>query len=409
MSSLDLFIYIIIFVINFVAINQYKIPKHSISDVKTFIQNIHRNTIKSRTIIAYSAKEWKYVMHPSLSLYLFEDFRVVENIAPEGNINRPGDKHKKEYICVHDTGDWAFNAFQWSEIVRRAAFDDGSSYNSSFQYVVGNDGIYHNIPDDETAFHAGDGHTIESVFEEYPSGIYAKSTYPGLDSIYKSINSNILSIGISKDGYYTINSEKSLIVAPRNSTDYSILKTKDINDMGIFVRLNKLDNQYYIGKTWYSDTYNKIANRGGNFNSIGIESCINTNSDIYLTWQKLAKLVAHLMHENNLDISRVKQHHFFSGKNCPQTIRTIKYWDYFINLVKVEFRMLEFIKEGFNFKFESLNKEYLDDNGRVKKTPESGSVKVQYKVTIGYEGNEEKIVFDSVIPAYKGNIEEENK
>ena len=68
MSSLDLFIYIIIFVINFVAINQYKIPKHSISDVKTFIQNIHRNTIKSRTIIAYSAKEWKYVMHPSLSL-----------------------------------------------------------------------------------------------------------------------------------------------------------------------------------------------------------------------------------------------------------------------------------------------------------------------------------------------------
>ena len=56
-----------------------------------------------------------------------------------------------------------------------------------------------------------------------------------------------------------------------------------------------IDGKYYIGETYYSSTYEKISNRGGNNNSIGIESCITVGTDIYLTWQKTAKLVAKLL------------------------------------------------------------------------------------------------------------------
>lgn len=37
-------------------------------------------------------------------------------------------------------------------------------------------------------------------------------------------------------------------------------------------------------------------------NSIGIETMVNQGSDLYLTWQKTAKLVAHLLIDNNLTI-----------------------------------------------------------------------------------------------------------
>ena len=112
--------------------------------------------------------------------------------------------------------------------------------------------------------------------------------------------------------------------------------------MGIYTSIK--NGKYYIGNTLYSETYNKIGNFGGNFNSIGIESCVNKGSDIYLTWQKTAKLVAKLMDEHNFDIDRIVQHHYFSGKNCPQTMRNDGYWEHFLSLVEVEYQMLKFKK-----------------------------------------------------------------
>ena len=106
------------------------------------------------------------------------------------------------------------------------------------------------------------------------------------------------------------------------------------------------DEYFYLGETYFNKTYEKIANRGGNNNSIGIESCITANTDIYLTWQKTAKLVAYLLDNNNLTINDVVQHHYFSGKNCPQTMREAGFYMHFKKLVQIEYQVLQFIKQG---------------------------------------------------------------
>ena len=274
---------------------------------------------------------------------------IIENIAPEGNPNRPGEKHEIRYITVHDTGDFSFNAGNWSKFVHDAKIGT-TPYNASFQYVVGNDGYYHNIPDDEAAYHAGDGHNSTiSLFREFETGVYGTQEKPLLN--------------ISTDGYYTINGKKSTVLAPTDD-EGNILDESYFNDMGIYTSIK--DNMYYIGSTWYSDTYNKIGNYGGNFNSIGIESCINKGSDIYLTWQRLAKLVAKLLDEHNFGLEQVVQHHYFSGKDCPQTMRTEGYWNHFMKLVEVEYQILQYKKSGFIFELIPLTSDYVYKNGRIK-------------------------------------------
>lgn len=107
-----------------------------------------------------------------------------------------------------------------------------------------------------------------------------------------------------------------------------------------------------------------IANRGGNNNSIGIESCINEGTDIYYTWQKTAKLVANLLYNNSLTIADVKQHHYFSGKNCPQTIRMNGMWSHFLELVKTEYQAILLQKEGYSFSLITTSKN-IDKKGRI--------------------------------------------
>ena len=86
--------------------------------------------------------------------------------------------------------------------------------------------------------------------------------------------------------------------------------------------------------------------------------------------QRCAKLVAKLLDENNLDISDIKQHHFFSGKNCPQTFRINDLWEYYLHLVEIECEVREFIKEGYSIKL-IPHSEYLEPNGILTKLPKS--------------------------------------
>ena len=336
----------------------------TLNEVMDFIESQLLSVIKPRQIKVFTGKNWDYLLLPSVSKYLFEDINIIDNFAPKGQVNRPGKKYEKYYICVHDTGDHSYGAKQWSDIVKNAKIGK-SDYLASFQYVVGNDGYYHNIPDDEVAFHAGDGHfEEESLFGLIPSGVYIQQ---------KKIDENEKAkIEIDKKGYFTINGERSTIKAPTNITNNNtILTTKDINDLGIYYTIQEVDKykyEYYLGRTWYNPIFQKISNYGGNFNSIGIESCINYNTDVYYTWQKVAKLVAKLMQDNSLTIDAVVQHHYFSGKNCPQTTRTANLWDYFKSLVLVENQMLYYKKQGYTFEFKSNNKNYINEKGRVIKT-----------------------------------------
>ena len=354
----------------------------SLNEVMDYISSIVNAESRIKDIKVWALKNyWEHALKPSVAKYLFEDISMNENIAPKGNVNRPGDTHEKIYITVHDTGDFSFNASRWSKAVYDAKIGQ-NPYEVSFQYVVGNDGYYHNIPDNETAYHAGDGARPASWFEEYPTNVYGTKEKPH--------------VSISTDGYYTLDGKKTNITAPRNDKD-EILTEKYINDLGIWTSIK--EGQYYIGKTWYSSTYDRIANKGGNTNSIGIESCVNRGSDIYLTIQRLAKLVAKLLDENNLGFDRVVQHHYFSGKDCPQTMRTEGYWEHFLDLVKVEYQMLMYKKMGFEFEFISLDENYVDNLGRVIKQGKKITINAHYIIRVtDPDGKQLEQEFSTSIP-----------
>ena len=342
-----------------------------------FLKSVKNEVIKDEMVHVYGWQlEFDEHVVGSVFNVLIEKFEKIENLAPLTNENRPGDIKPRYYVTVHDTGDAdpTHTAKFWSDTVKNEYWEQGK-YACSYQYVVGNDGIYHNIPDNEVAWHAGD--TTQFDYNLYDAGVEGTNEKPLVD--------------ISEDGYYTIDGKKTTILAPRYYKQKNgevlvdrVATKDDFNTQGVLCKL--VDGKYYIGETYLNSGYMKICNRGGNNNSIGIESCINKGADLYLTWQRTAKLVARLLIDNNLGFDDVKQHHYFSGKNCPQTIRMSNNWDHFMDLVKAEYQFLKLTDEGYSFTLIPLS-DNVTEKGRVLNS--KGNIKV--KVKIEKDGIEETI------------------
>ena len=85
-------------------------------------------------------------------------------------------------------------------------------------------------------------------------------------------------------------------------------------------------------ETWHA------GNSTGNKNSISIELCMWSNKEKQrLTYENGARLVAEIMKIYKIPVEKVVQHNHWSGKDCPQYLRSGKHgynWTYFINLVK---------------------------------------------------------------------------
>ena len=346
-------------------------------EILDYFGSIHNQKVLIKPIMVYAWQgNYAHTLMGSLSSYLFEPLSINENLAKPTNTNLKWVKKEKVYICVHDTGCGVHNAREWNNAVVNQ-YVDGDKYSASFQYVVGNDAIYRNIPDDIIGYHAGDGYEID--YNLIDSGVE-------FNGIFKP------NITISYDGFYEIDGKKSLIKAPMylykiNQNDETfnerIAETKDINDEGI--RTIVKDGKYFLGETYFNTHFNKISNRGGNVNSIGIESCVNRGSDIYYTWMKDAKLIAYLMDKYNLTIDDVVPHHYFSGKDCPMTMRHSKMYKHVKNLSVIEFNILKFIQKGYKISFYCNNKEYVSDNGKVIKIPKR-DLRVNYYITVEKDG-----------------------
>ena len=112
--------------------------------------------------------------------------------------------------------------------------------------------------------------------------------------------------------------------------------------------------------------------------------------------QKLAKLVARLMEDNNFTIDAVVQHHYFSGKNCPETMRTAGLWEYFKTIVSSEYQMIQYQKMGYTFEFKSEN-ELVNDKGRIIK-PVAEETALKYTITVkDKDGNSLEKSFTSIL------------
>lgn len=340
-----------------------------------FIDNAIPEVIAKEITVTGYQFIYSHQLLGSVTKYLFMEYSINNDYFPVPMTagNRPGEVYPNYYIVVHDTAssDSSANALAHAKYVYGGAGEEKTSWH----YSVGNDGIYHQIPDNENAKHAGDG------------GRPYKLTKTDIQGTKKNPT-----VTISTDGYYEIDGQKTKVLAPTD--DGKILDSSYINDCGIRVILE--DGYYYIGDTYYNTTYHKISNTGGNRNSIGMETMVNKGSDLYLTWQKTAQLVAHLMKYNKLTIDDVKPHHYFSGKNCPQTMRDNGLWDNFLTLVSFEYDILTKF-EGYTLSFESHDPEYLNEYGRIIKQ-DTKTKTVSYTITVTKNGVSKSITLSSNIP-----------
>ncbi len=80
--------------------------------------------------------------------------KIIDKTIPESNPNRPGGVYDKQYITIHETGNTSptANAASHAEWML-----SGSNGEVGYHYTVDDHEAYHHIPDNERAWHAGDG------------------------------------------------------------------------------------------------------------------------------------------------------------------------------------------------------------------------------------------------------------
>ena len=282
----------------------------------------------------------------------------IEYLIPLGAANRPGKKLASvEFIVCHDTANNNAGA------LGHAGYVTGSAAGStSWHYSCGSDGIYHHVPNDEVAHHAGDG--TSRGYKLLDSGIKATVERPNLT--------------LDSEGYFCFNGVRSNLKKPSDAP-----ANANITSSGLYYEIGPNGN-YWLNDNWWSSTYRYIGNRGGNLNSIGIESMVDAGSDYMKTYRIFADLVAHLLIENNLDVLRVMQHNNISGKDCPAAIRDQGYWQHFRDLISLEkFGMEHF--EGLTFEWKS-GTDILSNDGYIAKVL-NGVTEVKYSVVVKRNDN----------------------
>lgn len=106
-----------------------------------------------------------------------------------------------------------------------------------------------------------------------------------------------------------------------------------IDDVDIVQHLPLNESGYHAGD----------GNGPGNRKSIGIEICEFTNLNKRLKAEENAiEFIAYLAHALLIPITGIKQHHHWSGKNCPRILRgRVNGWQNFIEAVKREMGKVE--------------------------------------------------------------------
>jgi len=371
-------------------------------DPEKFINSIHIANPLTEVVTAWgwgaimasaglNQVDYKQALAGSVSKILWTKLVVNEHIAPEGNNNRPGTKKQNYFVTVHDTATTHSHA--------HAQFNANSVYqggDTSWHYSVGRYKVWHQIPDDEVAWHAGDGTATALTWT---------------DTGVKATSDEDAKITISSDGYWEVNGTKTELKAPEVpiqhysssegwvTTGYRQSRTSDLPYTGINNIVGENGN-VFMGNVWWSTSYQTLSNRGGNNNSIGIETCVNYGTDLHLTWATTAKLIGtRLLPLNGLNPEDVKQHNTFSGKDCPMTLRKANLWEYFMELVIAEFTLYTQFKD-FTFTFTSNNPDIIGESGQIIKFPEV-ETEVTYSIQVTKkDGTYDKtFTFKSVVPA----------
>ena len=294
-----------------------------------------------------------------------DTLKVETGLVPWNNMGRPQIMKTGTYlITVHDTGDANHSASWWNDLEKT-----NDQRETSWNFTVGEDVIYQHIPINEVAWHAGDGSNRFSL----------KDTGVKFDGYNPEIT-----LGV--DHYLHINGKRSNIATPKT---YSGYEANDISGAGLYTCLGENGN-YWMADV-YASTYSAasrryyVCTRGGNRNSVGIETDIHKGVDYNKVMRNCANLVGNLLVHFNLDPSRVMQHRNFSGKLCPQVMIENNTWDYFLHMVQNEYIIKKYIP-NIKLEYTSNNPDLLDNTGKILKEVTTDT-KVSYtvKATLGTE------------------------
>ncbi len=303
---------------------------------------------------------------------------TIKNMVSDTNANYTGEYMTSiEFIVFHDTGSANPGA---TAQANSNWCTNSSNTGTSWHYTIGNDGIYQQLEDNMIAWHAGDWSQRDpGKFAWYDTGVKYEYDRPN--------------VTVGDDGYFYINGAKSLVEVPRKE-DGSI--EKNINKVGLICVKGENGN-YMIPSTWISDESGyPVCAYGGNSNGIGIESCVNSNSDVWLTWQYSAKFIAQLLVKYNLHSDRLVFHNNFTNKTCPNTIISNDLVDEFLELVDAEYKIAKEFSD-YTITFTSHNPEIMDNTGRIIKTPDY-TTNVLYTISLEKDGVVEEVTLNVLVP-----------
>ena len=348
-------------------------------DIMDFLDYVMVDEVVMRqqvTFLGYQPEVVKEDILGSVTNFLFRDYPKFEKIAPIAN-NRPGTlKPSTEFITVHDTASSAASA----TAMAHANYVYNGGGGTSWHFSIGDDGVWYQIPIDEVAYHAGDG---SRFFKLIDTGVKVTSKIKPAQ-------------GVSSDGYFTLNGEKTVILAPWNTYHDRMATTADINDYGVHIEIGSNGN-WWMNEAWFAEQgFNRIGNSGGNRNSVGIETMINKGSDIYLTWHYTAKKASELALHYDLEMDRIVTHHHFTGKPCPNTMRTAGLYPQFRKMIEAEYLMQKLFSD-YSFEFTSNNPDILNEYGHIIKVPnQTTTVSYLIKVTNSEGFNKSKVYFADI-------------
>ena len=321
----------------------------------------------------------------SVNYYYFKEFTIDTTYQAQavatGSHSGTRAKEDIHFVTVHDTATLTGTG-------QAMASNMSTSTSVSIHYVVGNGQAFAVLPEEYVAWHAGDGTGVK--FQWLATGI------KGTEELTKE------NFDMVKEGdtwYFTINGQKTKVVCPVSNGNREIKNPSKAHFSSLGPTWTIIDGEYYIGTPWASFGQNVngvISSKGGNNNSVGIEMCVNTSGDIYTSYQVNSQLIADILLRNNLDLTRVKQHNTFDGKNCPQVLLAGNYWAEFMKMIEINYILGKDYKDV-KISMVSDNPDIVDNTGRVVNAPQVATT-VGYTITVTLGSTTKSIKLYSVVP-----------
>lgn len=301
-------------------------------------------TVKKQGITHFGSTNAVIQLYPSIFPYWFNEPLAIDKtlMLPDVHRSHPNIDVKQEWVVVHDTGNIATDA------KGNATYLFNLNENQpivSWQYTVGNDGVFQSLADTKVSWHASAGST-RTAFTD--TGI------PAVNSKERP------RMTLSEDGYFMIKGIKTNVKAPGTT----------FVETGLWPVI--MDGTYWIPDTSTRGTGNWIGFDGGNYEGIGIETSVYSQGDIWITWGRTAKLVADILVRNDLDVDRIVFHNSFNNKACPQAALRSGNLDHWVDMMIFEYMILTRFND-YKFDLETLTPNFLDNRGRVSSSAGEGN------------------------------------